>query len=127
VGLNIFRNPTGRHRPDSGLLRHRKKKYSVLGSVIPQAVSRSLPTASALVRAQSDHVGFVVDKLSASISISPANHHSTIFIVLIITRGPYNRPTGGRRAQWTQLDSTAVPNSNKKKFSVRIEATSCGR
>jgi hypothetical protein len=34
------------------------------GRVIAQAVSRRLPTAAARVRAQSRHVGFVVDKMA---------------------------------------------------------------
>jgi hypothetical protein len=36
----------------------------------------------------------------------PANHHSTNFSIIIITRGWHNRPFGGRSAEWTQLDST---------------------
>jgi hypothetical protein len=35
-----------------------------LGGAIAQAVSRSLPTAAARVRARSRHVGFVVDKVA---------------------------------------------------------------
>jgi hypothetical protein len=35
-----------------------------LGSAIAQAVSRWLPTAATRVRAQSGHVGFVVDKVA---------------------------------------------------------------
>jgi hypothetical protein len=45
-------------------------------------------------------------RLSPSTSAFPTNHHSTKFSVLIINRGRYNRPIGGRRAVWTQLDST---------------------
>jgi hypothetical protein len=44
-----------------------------------------------------------------STSISPANHHSTKFPILIITRGKFNRRIGGRRAEWTQMDSTPPP------------------
>jgi hypothetical protein len=44
-------------------------------------------------------------RFSPSTSVSPANHHSTKFSILIITRGRYNRLTGGRRAEWIQLDS----------------------
>jgi hypothetical protein len=43
------------------------------------------------------------DRFSPSISVSPANLHSTIFPIIIITRGRYNRPFSGRRAEWTQL------------------------
>jgi hypothetical protein len=45
------------------------------------------------------------DGFSPSTSVSPANLHSTKFTI-IITRGRYNRPISGRRAEWTQLDST---------------------
>jgi hypothetical protein len=41
-----------------------------------------------------------------STSVSPANRHSTKLSIIIITRGRYNRPVSGRRAEWTQLDST---------------------
>jgi hypothetical protein len=56
-------------------------------------------------------VGFVEDKvalgqISPSTSVSSANHHSTNFSIIIITRGWHNRPAGGRSAEWTQLDST---------------------
>jgi hypothetical protein len=42
---------------------------------------------------------------SSRTSVSPANLHSTKFSI-IITRGKYNRPFSGRRAEWTHLDST---------------------
>jgi hypothetical protein len=45
-------------------------------------------------------------RFSPSTSVSPANHHSTNFCIIIITRGWHTRPTGGRSAEWTQLDST---------------------
>jgi hypothetical protein len=80
------------------------------GRAIAQAVSPWLPTAAARVRARSGHVGFVVEKVALGQVFSeyfgfPANH-STNFTVIIFTRGRYNRPIGGRRAEWTQLDST---------------------
>jgi hypothetical protein len=53
-------------------------------------------------------------RFSPSTSVSPVSH-STKFSVLIFTRGRYNRPTGGRHAEWTQLDS-ALHYSNKKKL-----------
>jgi hypothetical protein len=43
---------------------------------------------------------------SLSTSVSHANHHSTNFSIMIISRGWHNRPIGGRSAEWTQLDST---------------------
>jgi hypothetical protein len=56
-------------------------------------------------------VGFVVDKVALGqvffeyFAVSPANLHSTKFsIIIIITRGRYNRPFGGRRAEWTQFE-----------------------
>jgi hypothetical protein len=42
-------------------------------------------------------------RFSPSTSVSPANLHSTKFSIIIITRGRYNRPLNGRRAEWTQL------------------------
>jgi hypothetical protein len=73
------------------------------GSAVPQAARRWLPTAAARVQ-----VGFVVDnwrwgRFSSSTSVCPANLHSTNFSIIIITRGRYNRPFSGRRAEWTQL------------------------
>jgi hypothetical protein len=46
------------------------------------------------------------DRFSPSTSVSPANHHSTNFFIIIITRGWHNRPISGRSAEWSQLDST---------------------
>jgi hypothetical protein len=46
-------------------------------------------------------------RFSPSTSVSPANHStdfSIIIIIIIITRGWHNRPSGGRSAEWT-LDS----------------------
>jgi hypothetical protein len=66
-------------------------------------------------------VGFVVDKAAVGQVLSeyfgfPANHHSTNFSIIIITRGWHNRPIGGRSAEWTQLDSIPqCTNSNFKK------------
>jgi hypothetical protein len=45
-------------------------------------------------------------RFSPSTSVSPANHHSTNFCIIIITRGWHNRLIGGRSAEWIQLDST---------------------
>jgi hypothetical protein len=45
-------------------------------------------------------------RFSPSASVSPANHHSTNFSIVIITRGWHNTPIGGRSAEWTQLDTT---------------------
>jgi hypothetical protein len=41
-----------------------------------------------------------------STSVSPVNHHSTNFSIIIITQGWHNRLIGGCGSQWTQLDST---------------------
>jgi hypothetical protein len=42
-------------------------------------------------------------RFSLNTSVSPANIHSTNLSMIIITRGRYTRPFGGRRAEWTQL------------------------
>jgi hypothetical protein len=42
-------------------------------------------------------------RFSPSTSVSPANLHSTKFSIIKITRGRYNRPFSGRRAEWTQF------------------------
>jgi hypothetical protein len=44
-------------------------------------------------------------RFSQSILISPVNH-STNFFIIIITWGLQNRPIGGRSAEWAQLDLT---------------------
>jgi hypothetical protein len=46
------------------------------------------------------------DRFSPSTSVYPANHHSTNFSIIIITRGWHNEPICGRSAEWNQLDST---------------------
>jgi hypothetical protein len=80
------------------------------GRAIAQAVSRWFPPR---------RPGFAPDQImwdlwwtkwhwgrfSPNTPVSPDNHHSTKFFILIITWGNYNRPIGGRRAEWTQLDS----------------------
>jgi hypothetical protein len=53
-------------------------------------------------------VGFVVDKVALGQVFSEyfgflCHLHSTKFPIIIITRGRYNRPFSGRRAEWTQL------------------------
>jgi hypothetical protein len=71
-----------------------------LGHVIAQAVSHWLPTAAA--RAQVRSSGICCGKsgrLSPSNSVSLADHHSTKFSILIITRERYNRPISGRSAE----------------------------
>jgi hypothetical protein len=59
---------------------------------VAQAVRRWLPTAVARVRVRAEHMGFVVHKAELgqvfpSTSVSPANHHSTNFSIIITTRG----------------------------------------
>jgi hypothetical protein len=53
-------------------------------------------------------------RFSPSTSVSPANHHSTNFSIIIINRGWGNRHIGGRSAEWTQLDSTPHYTNYKK-------------
>jgi hypothetical protein len=81
------------------------------GRDIAQVASRWLLTSAARVRVRAEHVGFVVDKVARGQAFSeyfgsPANHHSTNFSIIIITRDWHNRPNGGRSAEWTQMDST---------------------
>jgi hypothetical protein len=45
-------------------------------------------------------------RVPPSTSVSPANHHSTNFSIIIIIRGWHNMPICGRSAEWTQLHST---------------------
>jgi hypothetical protein len=47
-------------------------------------------------------------------SVSPANLHSTKFSITI-TRGRYNRPFSGRRAEWTQFGIQPPQYEFKKK------------
>jgi hypothetical protein len=53
-------------------------------------------------------------RFSPITSVSPANHHSTHFFIIIITRGWHNRPIGGRSAEWTQFDFTPQYTNLKK-------------
>jgi hypothetical protein len=92
-----------------------------IGRAITQAVSRWLPTTAVRVRTRSGHVGFVVDKVALGQVFSeyfgsPANHLSTEFSVIRITRGRYNRQIGGGGAEWTQLDSTPNYSNLRKKW-----------
>jgi hypothetical protein len=53
----------------------------------------------------------VVDKVALGQVFSeyfgfPANLNFTKLSIIIITWGKYNRPISGRRAEWTQLDSS---------------------
>jgi hypothetical protein len=45
-------------------------------------------------------------RFSPTTSISPANHHSTNFSIIVINKGWHNKPIGSRSVGWTQLDST---------------------
>jgi hypothetical protein len=83
---------------------------SDFGHAVARAVSRWLPTTVAKVRVRAASgvcggqsgtgAGF-----SQSSSVSPANHHSTNFTIIIM-RSWHNRPIGGRSTEWTQLDPT---------------------
>jgi hypothetical protein len=86
---------------------------------VAKAVSLWLPTAAARVRVRA---GMWVlwwtkrhwDWFSPSTSISLANHHSTNFSIIIITRGWHNRPISSGSAEWTQSAST--PHYTNLKF-----------
>jgi hypothetical protein len=72
---------------------------------IAQVASRWLPTAAARVRARVWQVGFVVDKLALGQVFSEYYGfpcQSSFHEKIIITRGRYNRPFSGRRAEWAQ-------------------------
>jgi hypothetical protein len=69
-------------------------------------------------------VEFIVDKVAlgqvfSEYFVSFANHHSTKFSIIIIIRGSYNRPIGGRRSEWTQLDSTPPKLEIKKNKKIK--------
>jgi hypothetical protein len=78
------------------------------GRDIAEAVSRWLPTAAVRVQSRVWSSGICGGQsgeggwFSRSTSVSPAIH-STKFSILTITRGRYNRPVSGRRAEWTQF------------------------
>jgi hypothetical protein len=86
-----------------------------VGRAIVQVISRWLPTMAARVRSRICSSGICGGQSGAGVSFlrvlqfRPANLHSTKFSIIIISRGRYNRPISGRRAEWTQLDSTPPP------------------
>jgi hypothetical protein len=95
------------------------EKGRKIRSVIAQAVSRWLSTAAVRVSRLGRTWGLWRtklhwDRLYPSTSVSPANHHSTNFSIIIITRGWHNRPIGSRSAEWTQLDSNPYYTNKKK-------------
>jgi hypothetical protein len=80
-----------------------------LGRVIAQAVNRWLPNAAARVRSRVWSSGICGGQCGTGAgftSVSLAYLRFTKFSIIIITRSRYNRPISGRRAEWTQLDST---------------------
>jgi hypothetical protein len=76
---------------------------------VAQAVSHRLPIVAPRFELRSGNVGFVLDKVTlgqvfseyfgfpCQSSFHEILHHNH--------RGWHNRPIGGRRAEWTQLDS----------------------
>jgi hypothetical protein len=71
-------------------------------------------------------MGFVVDKAALGQVFSeyfgfPCQSFHQFFSTIIITRGWHNRPTGGRSAEWTQLDSTPYYTNLKKITEVKEE------
>jgi hypothetical protein len=81
---------------------------SMYGRAIAEAVSRWLPTEATRVQSRVWSSGIcggqsgVGAGFSLSTSVSPAIH-STEFSILTITRGMYNKPVSGRRAEWTRF------------------------
>jgi hypothetical protein len=91
-----------------------------LGHAIAQVVSCWLPTAVNRVHIWAGMWGLWWTKwhwgrFFPSTLVSPANHHSTNFSIIIITRGSHNRPIDGRSAKWTQLNSTSHYTNFKSK------------
>jgi hypothetical protein len=72
------------------------------GRAVAKAVSRWLPTAAPRVRVQAELLRVLRFPLP----------------IIIFTRGWQNRPTDGRSAQWTQLDSTPHYTNLKKLHAV---------
>jgi hypothetical protein len=73
----------------------------VLGRAVAQAVSCWLATVAAQVCVRAGMWGLWWTKqhwgrFSPSTLVFPANHHSTNFSIIIITRGWHHRPIGGR-------------------------------
>jgi hypothetical protein len=73
----------------------------IMGFAVAQAVSRWLPTAAARVRVRPGVCGLWWTKrhwgrFSSSTSVFPANHRSTNFSIVLITRCWHNGPIGGR-------------------------------
>jgi hypothetical protein len=78
------------------------------GLAIAEAVSRWLPSAAARVRARVGSSGIGGGQSGAGAGFLrvlrfPLPIHSTKFSILTITRGRYNKPINGRRAEWTQF------------------------
>jgi hypothetical protein len=77
--------------------KHESLKFGSISRYID--IKRTIPTE------RPSHVGKVSvsrGRFSPSTSVSLAIH-STKFSILTITRGRYNRPVSGRRAEWTQF------------------------
>jgi hypothetical protein len=75
-------------------------KYLKKGRAVVKAVSRWLPTAAVRVRIRGLWWRkWQWGRFSPSTSVSSANHHSTNFSIIIITRDWHNRPIGGRSAE----------------------------
>jgi hypothetical protein len=81
----------------------------LIDRAVAQAVSRWLPHAGG-PDSPTDRACGVCGGQSGTgagfLRVLLANHHSTNFSTIIITKGWHNRPIGGRSAEWTQLDFT---------------------
>jgi hypothetical protein len=94
----------------------RKRNQKNEGTEIKQEKDRSwLPTAPARGRVRAEYVGFVVDKAEMGQVFSAT--------MTVITRGWHTRPTGGRSAEWTQLDFTPDYTRNNLKKQEKIKKT----
>jgi hypothetical protein len=94
------------------------------GRNIAQAVSCWLATAPSRIRARVWQVGSVVDKVVLRQVYSkyfgfPCQSSFHKFSIIIITRGRYNTPFRGRRAEWTQYELHPSLCELKKKLILR--------
>jgi hypothetical protein len=94
----------------------RQKIELIKGRAVAQAVSRWFPTAAARVRVRAEHKGWTKrhwGRFRPSTPVSPANHDSTNFSIIIIVWGWHNRLISGRRTKCIQSHPTPRPKKKK--------------
>jgi hypothetical protein len=127
--LNLYHLPVGAVTIFSQVRAVKKSAYIITlndlrifhgGRAVAQAVSRWLPTAT-------DRAGMwglwrpkrYWSMFSPSTSVSPTNHHSTNFSIIIITQDWPNKSVGDRSAEWIRLASTPHYQLKKNKIFYR--------